>query len=261
MPWGALGQIIGTGANFLYNEYNNQRNWEHQQQINEQNRYNAAQITNMNWEHEYNMWKLNNEYNTPQAQMQRFIDAGLNPHLIYGQTNTAQPIHITPMEKTQYQSQEMQTVDLMNFLSNIISIKGLEIDNQNKQLETEKRELENEYLRRSLDPRLKFLDVKNNRGMLEFNHLHQYYPILRDSLEWKNDINRQILLDWLSFNHVNNRDFSNSLYQYQYDMLKNEWQRNIYNHKYYKYDNWINRVGNTIDIPMRVVSPWIKRRK
>lgn len=26
-----------------------------------------------------------NQYNSPQAQMQRFIDAGLNPHLIYGQ--------------------------------------------------------------------------------------------------------------------------------------------------------------------------------
>lgn len=30
-------------------------------------------------------WKLQNEYNTPSAQMQRFADAGLNKNLIYGQ--------------------------------------------------------------------------------------------------------------------------------------------------------------------------------
>jgi len=40
-------------------------------------------------------WKMNNEYNSPQAQMQRFKDAGLNPNLIYGQTNTAQPVRST----------------------------------------------------------------------------------------------------------------------------------------------------------------------
>ena len=30
------------------------------------------------------MWHLQNAYNSPQAQMQRFKEAGLNPHLIYG---------------------------------------------------------------------------------------------------------------------------------------------------------------------------------
>lgn len=32
-------------------------------------------------------WGLQNEYNSPRAQMQRFQEAGLNPHLIYGQGN------------------------------------------------------------------------------------------------------------------------------------------------------------------------------
>lgn len=35
------------------------------------------------------LWKLQNEYNTPAAQMQRYQDAGLNPNLIYGQQNVA----------------------------------------------------------------------------------------------------------------------------------------------------------------------------
>lgn len=32
-------------------------------------------------------WRMQNEYNTPRAQMQRFKEAGLNPNLIYGQGN------------------------------------------------------------------------------------------------------------------------------------------------------------------------------
>lgn len=37
-------------------------------------------------------WAMQNEYNSPRAQMQRFQEAGLNPHLIYGQQTTAQPV-------------------------------------------------------------------------------------------------------------------------------------------------------------------------
>lgn len=38
-------------------------------------------------QNQYNidMWKMQADYNSPQAQMQRFQEAGLNPNLIYGQ--------------------------------------------------------------------------------------------------------------------------------------------------------------------------------
>ena len=35
------------------------------------------------------LWNLQNEYNSPLAQMQRYSEAGLNPNLIYGQQNVA----------------------------------------------------------------------------------------------------------------------------------------------------------------------------
>jgi len=34
-------------------------------------------------------WNMQNEYNSPSAQMQRYKDAGLNPHLIYGNAQGA----------------------------------------------------------------------------------------------------------------------------------------------------------------------------
>lgn len=37
-------------------------------------------------------WEMQNAYNSPAAQMARFKDAGLNPHLIYGQGNVASPV-------------------------------------------------------------------------------------------------------------------------------------------------------------------------
>jgi hypothetical protein len=40
-------------------------------------------------------WARTNQYNSPLAQMQRFKEAGLNPNLIYGQTNMAQPVRST----------------------------------------------------------------------------------------------------------------------------------------------------------------------
>lgn len=46
------------------------------------------------------MWKMQADYNSPQAQMQRFQDAGLNPNLIYGQGSSGNmssaPEQVTP---------------------------------------------------------------------------------------------------------------------------------------------------------------------
>lgn len=41
-------------------------------------------------------WNMQNEYNTPEAQMQRFKNAGLNPNLIYGQGNSGNAGSLSP---------------------------------------------------------------------------------------------------------------------------------------------------------------------
>lgn len=52
-------------------------------------------VTNeINYRRQMKMYEDNREYNSPAAQMQRFKDAGLNPNLIYGQNNTAQPVQV-----------------------------------------------------------------------------------------------------------------------------------------------------------------------
>lgn len=48
------------------------------------------------------MWNLQNQYNSPQAQMQRLKEAGLNPHLMYGKgtVGNAQgmPTYVAPQQ-------------------------------------------------------------------------------------------------------------------------------------------------------------------
>lgn len=55
--------------------------------MNKKNRQFAREQSNLAWERSQEMWNMTNAYNSPSAQMQRMIDAGLNPNLIYGNMN------------------------------------------------------------------------------------------------------------------------------------------------------------------------------
>lgn len=62
---GLPGALLSTGSSLLSN-------------IGSKKRQNQADAKNIEF------WKMQNQYNTPSAQMQRLKDAGLNPNLIYG---------------------------------------------------------------------------------------------------------------------------------------------------------------------------------
>jgi hypothetical protein len=77
----ALGPLIGN----LFNTGS-------QVMTNQQNRQFAMQMYNMQRADALADWNRQNQYNSPAAQMQRYKEAGLSPHLIYGQTNVAPPV-------------------------------------------------------------------------------------------------------------------------------------------------------------------------
>ncbi len=74
----ATGSLLSTGLSASSAQMRNQRQRKYQSQLMKEQ--NAMNIAN---------WKMQNEYNTPAAQMARFQAAGLNPNLIYGESNTA----------------------------------------------------------------------------------------------------------------------------------------------------------------------------
>lgn len=86
---GLLGSVVngavGLGSDYLQSQANlkNQKDLasyaaEKQNELNE-----AAFQRNLQ------QWNMENAYNSPAAQMQRFAEAGLNPNRIYDQSNTA----------------------------------------------------------------------------------------------------------------------------------------------------------------------------
>lgn len=69
----------------------NIENWKMQSAYNEkmwgvQNQYNEG-LWNKQNEYNEQMWNKMNQYNAPVSQMERYKEAGLNPNLIYGQSN------------------------------------------------------------------------------------------------------------------------------------------------------------------------------
>lgn len=88
----AISAGVGLVSNIWGSETNNansKANVEAQKWENHQNRLFAM-----------DMWNRTNDYNTPLMQMQRFRQAGLNPHLIYGQGNAGNAqMASTPMGK------------------------------------------------------------------------------------------------------------------------------------------------------------------
>lgn len=93
---------------------------------------------NMREQNAYNLytWNLQNEYNSPKAQMQRFAEAGLNPNLIYSRSNTASPVASSASAGGLSQaigsgSKAFQTV--MAFKSMLAQLKNMNEQNKNLQ--------------------------------------------------------------------------------------------------------------------------------
>lgn len=77
--------------------------------------------------HELEMWELQNSYNTPKAQMERFKAAGLNPMLVYQQGTAGNATHAPQVHvpNAQYTPQSDRINDLNAALSIVSAINDL----------------------------------------------------------------------------------------------------------------------------------------
>jgi len=84
-------------------------------------------------EHDVKMWQMQNEYNTPAMQMQRLTEAGLNPHLMYGQGNTgnASSPQRSPVPEVQNELASLAQMSLAPIISMYQDwrVKNAQIDN------------------------------------------------------------------------------------------------------------------------------------
>lgn len=92
---GGAGAILGAGnslLNFGFDQLsgslNAKRQYKYQKKLMQQQYdYNIA-AADHTFDNNLKAWNMENEYNLPVNQMQRFSDAGLNPQLIYGNSTT-----------------------------------------------------------------------------------------------------------------------------------------------------------------------------
>ena len=73
-------QLLFAGVNYASQQQTNQQN------VQQNERNNRLQVFLQHQQNQFNqdMWERNNQYNSPQAQMDRLRKAGLNPGLAYG---------------------------------------------------------------------------------------------------------------------------------------------------------------------------------
>lgn len=94
-PLALIGINAGlSGIGSFFNHWMQGRDRDHQNDFNmqmagQQQRWNVEQW-NREKQFALEQWERTNRYNSPQQQMARFKEAGLNPHLIYGQGSAGQ---------------------------------------------------------------------------------------------------------------------------------------------------------------------------
>ena len=130
----ALVAGIGGAFNSIFQGRQNRKNREFQERENQINRQFAV-----------DMWNKQNEYNLPTNQMQRLRDAGINPHLAYG---NGQPMNTSNAPATpsgigsmpQGIAPQMNIGEIFNALMTKAQIKQMEA--QTEKTKAEKEEVE-----------------------------------------------------------------------------------------------------------------------
>jgi len=103
----------------------------------------SREMYNRQYTDNLNLWNMQNEYNSPEAQMQRFTDAGLNPALIYGQQNTAGPMTSPDIQKPEFNAPQYGDMLSGGVLTTIDQLYNLEM----KQAQTDNLKLQADVIR------------------------------------------------------------------------------------------------------------------
>lgn len=82
-------------------------------------------------------WNMQNQYNSPAAQMARFKQAGLNPNLIYGQGNEAATVRSSDFKEPNQQAPQINSAPLTGALFGAVELKQRQEQTNNLRLQGE----------------------------------------------------------------------------------------------------------------------------
>lgn len=147
----------------------NNANIQFQRETNQQNR---------NWAVED--WNKQNAYNSPAAQMQRFKDAGLNPNLIYGQSNTASPVRSSDSQAPKVSAPQINPGLIDSMLQGFLSMYDL----QKTQAQTDNIKAQSELVKANT----RLSTIKSGGAEFDLAMKHDTRDFLLENLAGKNKL-------------------------------------------------------------------------
>lgn len=112
-------------------------------------------------QNEYNMrmWQMQNEYNTPANQMKRYLEAGLNPNLIYSQGNAGNAS--SAPEMTAHQGSFAKALELGKL---VLTLKQMAAQNRNLNAQTDNIKSQTAMHTADVDYKMALIDFYNKHG-------------------------------------------------------------------------------------------------
>lgn len=175
------GAAIGAGANVINTNKTNQANIQMTNATNQANRdianatnqankdiaqmnneYNQRMLTQQ-IQNQWQMWNAENEYNSPEAQMQRYQDAGVNPYMAMGNVSSGNASSMTapsaapadasglqqmgaPMQAGRSMPTDFSPLSALNGLvSEFTQAMSFKSDLEGKILDNQGKQIENDY--------------------------------------------------------------------------------------------------------------------
>lgn len=168
------------------------------------NYYYANKLANQQNQRQIDFWNMQNAYNTPKAQMARYAEAGLNPNLIYGQSNTASPIGQAvvgsfSMPNNQVRAGQLDLVRALQLKYTIENMKeqNLNLRAQNALIDSQaavasqnarRLTLENDWLDVTGASPLESPDFRSLRGLLSNNSMMERFAEFLGTLRGNVDV-------------------------------------------------------------------------
>jgi len=139
-------------------------------------------------------WNMQNAYNTPQAQMQRFAAAGLNPNLIYGQGsggNASSPAPYQPANLQYRYEAPAYGAALQSVLPLLMDVGTWMQNMRMTETEIQKKSTDTERARQLID----YLTQANPKLLSQMDNKLSLFPYQRDAADYQSNIARTKLFE------------------------------------------------------------------
>lgn len=181
-----LSTALGV-ASLGMNGIQNIANMSFQRQENRANRQFALQQQRLQNDWNLAMWNRQNAYNSPAAQVQRLMQAGLNPNLAYGQLSSGDAGFVQSADANYKGEAPQSNIDFQGAVQSIINNqRASEIHEQQiekMRLENEHQQYENLLIEADVDDLPEFKEYRKQKRQKEIETLKQNIDNLKTANE------------------------------------------------------------------------------